>query len=70
MGKKKCLRLKIVFKKNNLPAFCGRLFFGYFSDVVCESLFQFGVAVGGIVAKLFFDADELVVLSHAVGAAE
>jgi len=26
MGKKKFLSLKIVFKKNNLPAFCGRLF--------------------------------------------
>ena len=35
-----------------------------------EGLLESLVAVNGEVAKLFFDAEELVVLGHAVGAAE
>ena len=33
-------------------------------------LFELGVAVGAVVTELLLNADELVVLSHAVGAAE
>ena len=42
------------------PFFCG----------CWARLFELGVTVGGVVAELLLDAEQLVVLGHAVGAAQ
>ena len=44
--------------------------YAFFFEVRSEKLLQFLVSIDGTVAELLLDADELVVLGHAVAAAE
>ena len=58
--------IKNEMNPNSFSDFLGSFLF--YSMTYC--LFQLSVAIGSIVAKLLLDAKQLVVLSHAVGAAQ